>query len=145
MPLQHKDHTQNQPSACVQSLLVYLACTAQCSKTPSRCQALSEVQRKNHVFLTSEVKESQQLDSVIQQLASQGCKGAEPGAAIHCRGQVQQDVTQTIAQVHITPGCTISLAGPDSAARYPSPAALSLHHVPPSPDNDHTVCAASPI
>lgn len=77
------------------------------------------------MFLPSEVTESQTLDSVIQQLANLGCKGAEPGVVIHCRGQVQPDVSKTIAQVHITPGCTISLAGPGSTARYTTPSACT--------------------
>lgn len=96
---------------------------------------MCEPQSYHHVFCPSEVTESQQLDSVIQQLASEGCKVAEPGMVIRCRGQVQQDVSRTIAQVQITPGCTISLAGPESTARCTSPAALSLHHLPPTPNN----------
>lgn len=73
------------------------------------------------MLLPAEVTESQSLDSVIQQLANLGCKGAEPGVVVHCRGQVQPDVSKTIAQVQLTPGCTISLAGPGSTARYATP------------------------
>ena len=132
-------------SACAQCVLVYLVCAPQRNKACSRSHPMCEPQSYHHVFCPSEVTESQQLDSVIQQLASQGCKGAEPGVLIHCRGQVQQDVSQTTAQVQITPGCTISLAGPESTARCTSPAALSLHHLPPSPNNERGVCVTSPI
>ena len=94
---------------------------------PSRCHTLLELQSYERVFFPPEVTESQPLDSVIQQLADLGCKGAEPGVVIHCRGQVQPDVSKTIAQVHITPGCTISLAGPSSTGRYTTPSACIVH------------------
>lgn len=79
---------------------------------------LSEPQSGYHVVCPPDVTETQSLDSIIQKLASQGCKGAEPGVLIQCRGQTQQDALQTIAQLRITQGCTISLARPGNTARY---------------------------
>lgn len=111
-------------------VVVYFICILQQHKA-IRSRPKCEPQSYHHAFCRSEVTESQQLDSVIQQLASQGCKGAEPGVIIHCRGRVQQDVSQTIAEVQITSGCTISLAGPDSTARFTRQAALSLRHALP--------------
>ena len=72
----------------------------------------------------AEVTESQQLQSIVQDLAVVGCRGPEPGVLIHCRGQVQEDVSKTVAEAQLIAGCTISLANPaslvktDSTARY---------------------------
>lgn len=53
----------------------------------------------------------------MEGLASQGCKGNKEVVQLHCRGQIQQDVHQTAAEVQLREGYTISLEWPDSTDR----------------------------
>ena len=53
----------------------------------------------------------------MEGLAGQGCKGNKEEVHLHCRGQIQQNVHQTAAEVQLREGCTISLERPDSTDR----------------------------
>ncbi|KAL0032905.1 hypothetical protein WJX77_005652 [Trebouxia sp. C0004] len=93
-------------------------------------------------LFVAEVTESQQLWSIVEGLASQGCKGIKEEVQLHCRGRIQQDVHQTAAEVQLREGYTISLQRPDRTDRWEAFAELEtlfygLH------DSYHTLSEAA--
>ncbi|KAL0039317.1 hypothetical protein WJX79_003044 [Trebouxia sp. C0005] len=125
-----------------------LAGEAEKCQEPSKIQAVLDTRDPSNAtdtclrLFVAEATESQQLWSIVEGLAGQGCKGNKEEVHLHCRGQIQQNVHQTAAEVQLREGCTISLERPDSTDRWEAFAELEtlfygLH------DSYHTLSEAA--